>query len=86
VAVTGRIKVGKSLLYGDIDVGGGMVWLRTTDDQTFVVIDAKSMEIRTRAGKPAGSGALRYTVPGVWTTAHDQHTLSWWHAQAKDAP
>jgi DNA-binding beta-propeller fold protein YncE len=78
VAVSGRVKVGKTLIYGDIDVGGGKVWLRTTEDQTFVAIDPKSTEILTRAGKPSGSGALRYTPSGVWTSAHDVHTLSWW--------
>ena len=76
--VTGRKKVGKTLLYGDIDVGGGAVWLRTTEGQTFAAIDPQSMEILARAGKPAGSGALRYTPSGIWTTAHDVQTLSWW--------
>lgn len=78
VEVTGRVKVGDNLKWGDIDTGGGKVWLRTTDDQVFVVIDPQSLEILTRAGKAAGSGALRYTPSGVWTTAHDEHTLSWW--------
>jgi len=76
--VTGRVKVGENLKWGDIDTGGGKVWLRTTDDQVFVVIDPKSLAILARVGKAAGSGALRYTPSGVWTTAHDQHTLSWW--------
>jgi len=80
VAVSGRVKVGKTLLYGDIDVGGGKVWLRTTEDQTFAAIDASTMEILARAGKASGSGALRYTPSGVWTTAHDVHTLSRWTA------
>jgi len=83
VEVTGRVSVGKSLLYGDIDTGGGIVWLRTTDDQTFVAIDAKTSAIVARMGKASGSGALRYTASGVWTTAHDVHTLSWWSASAK---
>lgn len=78
VAVTARVKVGKTLIYGDIDVGGGNVWLRTTEDQTFVVIDPKAAEVVLRAGKPSGSGALRYTPSGIWTTAHDVHSLSWW--------
>jgi YVTN family beta-propeller protein len=81
VAVSGRVKVGKKLIYGDIDVGGGAVWLRTTEDQTFVAIDPKSMEILARGGKSSGSGALRYTPSGIWTTAHDVHTLSWWSAK-----
>ncbi len=83
VEVTGRVKVGKTLLYGDIDVGGGSVWLRTTEDQTFVEIDAKTLKILQRAGKPSGSGALRYTPFGVWTTAHDVHTMSWWSETPK---
>jgi DNA-binding beta-propeller fold protein YncE len=76
--LSGRLKIGENLKYGDIDAGGGKVWLRTTDDQVFVVIDAKSMTVLARKGKAAGSGALRYTRTGLWTTAHDQHTLSWW--------
>jgi DNA-binding beta-propeller fold protein YncE len=76
--VSSRIKVGEKLKYGDIDTGGGKVWLRTTEDQTFVVIDPKSMAIRGRVGKAEGSGALRYTREGLWTSAHDVHTLTWW--------
>ena len=76
--VSGRIKVGASLLYGDIDTGGGIVWLRTTADQTFVAIDPRSLKILARIGKPSGSGALRHTGTGLWTSAHDLHTLSWW--------
>jgi DNA-binding beta-propeller fold protein YncE len=77
-SLRGRIKVGDNLKYGDIDTGGGKVWLRTTDDQMFVVIDPKTLAIVSRKGKASGSGALRYTKAGVWTTAHDLHTLSWW--------
>lgn len=78
VTVTGRIKVGDSLLYGDIDTGGGIVWLRTTDDQTFVAIDAETLDILARPGAAAGSGAIRYTPDGIWTSAHDVHSISWW--------
>jgi len=76
--VVGRVKVGATLKWGDIDTGAGMVWLRTTEDQTFVVIDPQSMTVRARVGKPEGSGALRFTRSGVWTSAHDVHTLTWW--------
>lgn len=76
--VSGRVKIDETLKYGDIDVGGGKVWLRTTANQTFVVIDPQSLAVRARVGAPSGSGALRYTRSGVWTTAHDLHTLSWW--------
>lgn len=81
--VSGRVKVGANLLYGDIDAAAGAVWLRTTDDQTFVVIDPKSLEILARLGKPSGSGALRFAGTGLWTTAHDVHTLSWWSNAGK---
>ncbi|HEX7872445.1 MAG TPA: YncE family protein [Sphingobium sp.] len=84
--VTGRVKVGDNLKYGDIDTGGGKVWLRTTDDQTFAVIDPTSLAILARAGKASGSGALRYTKAGVWTSAHDLHTLSWWPKPASIVP
>lgn len=77
VTVTGRVKVGDNLKWGDIDTGAGKVWLRTTDDQVFVGIDGK-LAITTRLGKAAGSGALRYARTGLWTTAHDEHTLTWW--------
>lgn len=77
-AVSGRVKVDDTLKYGDIDTGGGKVWLRTTAGQTFVVIDPASLAITARMGKAAGSGALRFTDKGVWTTAHDAHSMSWW--------
>jgi len=81
--VTGRAKVGPVLKWGDIDTGGGMVWLRTTEDQTFVVINPKSLAILARVGKAEGSGALRFTDSGLWTSAHDVHTLTWWPEPAK---
>ncbi|TCM20570.1 streptogramin lyase [Novosphingobium sp. PhB165] len=80
--LSGRIKVGENLKWGDIDTGSGKVWLRTTDDQVFVVIDPKTMGVDKRMGKAAGSGALRYTHHGLWTTAHDEHTLTWWPKSA----
>lgn len=76
--VTGRAKVGETLKYGDIDTGGGMVWLRTTEAQTFAAINPRSLAVRARLGKPEGSGALRYTRRGIWTSAHDVHTLTFW--------
>jgi len=76
--VKARVKVGDNLKYGDIDVADGKVWLRTTDDQTFVVIDAETNEILARVGRPEGSGAIRYTPKGVWTSAHDVESINWW--------
>lgn len=80
--VSGRVKVAANLLYGDIDAGGGAIWLRTTADQTIVVIDPRSMTIMSRLGKASGSGALRFAGTGLWTTAHDLHTMSWWSIAA----
>ena len=76
--VIARVKVGDNLKYGDIDVADGKVWLRTTDDQTFVVIDAETNEILARVGRPEGSGAIRYTPKGIWTSAHDVESINWW--------
>lgn len=81
--VSGRVKVAETLKWGDIDTGGGKVWLRTTEDQTFVVIDPRSLTVSARIGKAAGSGALRYTRAGLWTSAHDVHTLTWWPRPAE---
>jgi streptogramin lyase len=81
--VAGRVKVGAELKWGDIDTGGGLVWLRTTEDQTFVVIDPNLMTVRARVGKAEGSGALRFTDAGLWTSAHDVHTLTGWPDPAK---
>lgn len=82
--VTGRAEVGETLLYGDIDVGEGKVWLRTTEDQTFAVIDAETLEVIDRVGRAEGSGALRYTPEGIWTSAHDVQTLTWWAPAAAE--
>nr|WP_174297874.1 YncE family protein [Sphingomonas bacterium] len=81
--VSGRVKVDETLKYGDIDAGGGRIWLRTTAGQTFVVIDPETLAIRARIGKETGSGALRYTGAGVWTSSHDIHILSWWKKPAR---
>jgi virginiamycin B lyase len=80
--VAGRAKIGDALKWGDIDTGDGAVWLRTTEQQTMVVIDPQTLKIRARMGPSVGSGALRWTPKGVWTSAHDNQTLSWWSAPA----
>jgi len=83
VTLSGRVKIDETLKYGDVDAGGGKIWLRTTAGQTFVVVDPATLAVTARMGKAAGSGALRYTRAGVWTTAHDAHTLSWWDKPSK---
>ncbi|WP_156254658.1 Vgb family protein [Sandarakinorhabdus oryzae] len=85
VTVAGRVKVGANLKWGDIDTGASKVWLRTTDDQEYVVIDAKTQAIIARVGPEVKSGALRWTRAGVWTSAHDVHTLKYWPAPALGA-
>jgi streptogramin lyase len=81
--ITGRVKVGDTLKWGDIDTGGGRVWLRTTKAQTLVVIDAATLAIRARLGRPTGSGAVRYTPAGIWTSAHDVQAIAWWPDPAR---
>ncbi|MEM6856556.1 MAG: YncE family protein [Pseudomonadota bacterium] len=83
--ILARTKVGDSLLYGDIDAADGKVWLRTTDDQTFVVIDAETTEILARIGRPEGSGAIRYSPKGIWTSAHDVESINWWTSAKVEA-
>jgi hypothetical protein len=47
-----------------------------------VVIDPKTLAIRAR-GAAGGQRGLRDSPLGVWTTAHDKHTLSFWADPAK---
>ena len=44
----------------------------------MVVIDAATLAIRGRLGRPVGSGAVRYTPAGIWTSAHDVQAIAWW--------
>jgi hypothetical protein len=44
----------------------------------FVVIDPATLAIRARIGPQIGSGALRYSAQGLWTTEHDIQTMTWW--------
>lgn len=85
VTVANRVKLGANLKWGDIDTGAGKVWLRTTDDQEYVVVDAATMAVLARVGTEVKSGALRWTRSGVWTSAHDVHTLKYWPAPALGA-
>ncbi|WEK46102.1 MAG: YncE family protein [Candidatus Andeanibacterium colombiense] len=76
--VNGKVKIGDKLKWGEVTAGGGKIWLRTTEDQMFVVIDPKTLAIRARIGPQIGSGALRYVDAGLWTTEHDIQTMTWW--------
>ena len=79
----GRYSTGKNASCPRFDTGGGKIWLRTTAGQTMVVIDAATLAINARLGEPSGSGAIRYTPSGIWTSAHDRHSLSWWPDPAR---
>jgi len=74
----GRVRIGEKLKWGEVTAGGGKIWLRTTEDQMFVVIDPKTLAIKARIGPQIGSGALRYVPAGLWTTEHDIKTMTWW--------
>ena len=63
--MTGRVKIGAELKYGDIDTGGGKVWLRTTEDQTFVVIDPDSLAIRARVRATSSQMPARRITSGT---------------------
>lgn len=76
--VNGRVKIGEKLKWGEVTAGGGKIWLRTTEEQMFVVIDPQTLAIRARIGPQIGSGALRYVDAGLWTTEHDVETMTWW--------
>jgi len=76
--VNGKVKIGDKLKWGEVTAGGGKIWLRTTEDQMFVVIDPKTLAIKARIGPQIGSGALRYVDAGLWTTEHDIQTMTWW--------
>jgi hypothetical protein len=64
-AVSGRVKVGDNLKWGDIDTGGGKVWLRTTDDQQFAVIDPVTLAIRARGRGGGQRGSALHQGGGV---------------------
>jgi len=59
---------------GDIDTGGGRVWVRG-NEVLLVSIDPATNEPTTVYGPPAGSGAVRVAGDLVWVTAHDTKTV-----------
>jgi hypothetical protein len=75
--LAGRIKVGANLKWGDIDTGAGKVWLRTTDDQVFAVIDAETMAIKARRASRREAAACA-SAQGHLDLRPRPHTLTWW--------
>lgn len=73
-AVIATIAVGVPGGGGDIDAGGGAVWVRASR-VLLSVIDPHSNRVVERLGPVAGSGAVRVAGNGVWVTAHDIGTV-----------
>ncbi len=73
-AVTATIAVGVPGGGGDIDAGGGAVWVRASR-VLLSVIDPRSNRVVERLGPVAGSGAVRVAGNAVWVTAHDVGTV-----------
>ena len=72
--VTATIAVGVPGGGGDIDAGGGAVWVRASR-VLLSVIDPRSNRVVERLGPVAGSGAVRVAGNAVWVTAHDIGTV-----------
>lgn len=59
---------------GDIDAGGGRVWVRAKK-VLLSEIDPALNRVVACYGPPAGSGAVRVAKGAVWVTAHDTNTV-----------
>lgn len=64
----------KPIRGGDIDVGGGIVWVRTEQDLVVCIVVATN-EIDHRYGPPSGSGSVAADDAVAWITAHDTGSL-----------
>jgi len=64
------IPVGMTGGGGDIDAGGGRIWVRGKN-KLLASVDPIKNEIVEFFGPPAGSGAVRVARDLVWVTAHD---------------
>ena len=73
-SVAATIAVGVPGGGGDIDAGGGAVWVRASR-VLLSVIDPRSNRVVERLGPVAGSGAVRVAGNAVWVTAHDIGTV-----------
>lgn len=73
-SVVATIQLGETVQGGDIDVGGGYVWLRGSRTLLFQ-IDPATNEIVARYGPNSGSGSVAADDHAVWITAHDITTV-----------
>ena len=72
--VTATIDLGEIVEGGDIAVGGGYVWARSSATLLFQ-IDAVTNQIVARYGPPSGSGSVAADDNYAWITAHDINTI-----------
>lgn len=72
--LSATIDVGMKGSGGDIDAGGGVVWVRGKS-VLLSSIDAATNRVRETFGPPSGSGAVRVAGRNVWVTAHDTHRV-----------
>jgi DNA-binding beta-propeller fold protein YncE len=73
-AVSATIDLGEYVEGGDISVGGGFVWARSSRTLLFK-IDPLTNAIVARYGPPSGSGSVAADDDNLWITAHDINTI-----------
>jgi virginiamycin B lyase len=83
-AILATIAVAPETWY--LAAGFDAVWAVSSEGRLLQRIDPATLKIRARMGPAVGSGALRWMPAGVWTSAHDNQTLSWWSTPAPAAP
>lgn len=60
--------------FGDIAVGGGSVWVRTSD-HLLVRVDASTNQVTGAYDPPSGSGGVDADSEAVWLSAHDVNAM-----------
>jgi len=73
-AVVATIAAGVPGSGGDIDAGGGRVWIRATK-VLLSEIDPATNQVVATYGPAAGSGAVRASKSAIWVSAHDINAL-----------
>ena len=73
-AVSATIKLGETVQGGDIAVGGGFVWLHSSNTLLFK-IDPATNEVVARYGPSSGSRGVAADDSAAWITAHDTTTI-----------
>lgn len=60
---------------GDIDAGGGHVWVRTKGGHCLQTINPRTNQVETIYINNVGSGGVRAAKKFIWVTAHDINTV-----------